>query len=337
MIRPREQLLDADPAPSTPAKAQPEGVLALEELGRGATPEAVAAIVLRHPDQRAEILEQARAHFGDYFVEDVVAELDRKEDALGEQQAPPQLPPPPPPPPGKQDEPDPAPYPIDDYDDPDPPQRSFRPTRHYPDLADAEAFNKGNVRNTVRFDLATGGRYAMMNGQLDAQCVRDWQAAKQKEGFDLEVDGKVDDATCDVAEGKAPKAKPKPAEKIVFITPTSGGVVGVAEEGSDLAVKIAVDEPDGGTIVGIATLELDDGTRAKSPFSSDEIPSKVSGAGLSMVIHVDGIGPRSEIKKAKLRVDVWGEHGHASRVEEVTVLFGGGERDRESENEVAVA
>jgi hypothetical protein len=253
-----EQTVEPTPSP---------GVVELEALGSSATPEAVAALVARRPYEQDAILARASQTLGNAFVGDLIAELQERRDAIGQDPKapppppdlppppmpendpkqpppppnlppppapdydpkrpppppnlppppmpdndpkrpppPPNLPPPPPPawdpkqPPVPAPEPQPMPMPTPEpAPPPEPPKRTFRPTKHYPELADAEAWNREHVRNVVRFDRATGGQFAMMNGELDAQCVWDWQ-----EAHGLVPTGRVEDDTCDVAEGKPP-------------------------------------------------------------------------------------------------------------------------------------
>jgi hypothetical protein len=66
-------------------------------------------------------------------------------------------------------------------------------------FAAAEAYNRAHVVDVVRFDRATGGRFAKGNGELDAAGVARFQAE-----HGLPSDGRVDENTCLVAEGKPP-------------------------------------------------------------------------------------------------------------------------------------
>jgi hypothetical protein len=61
--------------------------------------------------------------------------------------------------------------------------------------ANAEQFNRDNVRNVVRFDRATRGYFAKPNGELDALAVAEWQTQHQ-----LARTGMVDENTASTAE-----------------------------------------------------------------------------------------------------------------------------------------
>lgn len=67
-------------------------------------------------------------------------------------------------------------------------------------FAEADAWNRANVKNVVRFDRATKGAYAKRNGQLDAERVAAWQAQRG-----LYATGRADEATCAAAEKKKAK------------------------------------------------------------------------------------------------------------------------------------
>ena len=91
-----------------------------------------------------------------------------------------------------------------------------------PDWAASRAWNRGHVRNVVRFDYATKHGYVdkRRNGELDVYRVADWQRAHQAEYPDLEVTGRVDELTCEIAEGRPPppkKPKPKHAPSVEFL------------------------------------------------------------------------------------------------------------------------
>jgi hypothetical protein len=214
------------------------GVAWVASLGAAVTPAAVAAIVAQHPGERDAILRHVAGTFGNAFLGEVIASIDGGgaggDVGLGAPpppdlppppmpepvRPPPDLPPPPapepvrpppdlPPPPMPDWDPTRPPAPIPELPPPPPPPaptRTFRPTRHYPELAEAEAWNRAHDRNVVRFDHATGGRFAMMSGELDAQCVLDWQAE-----HGLTPTGRADDETCDAAEGKPPMPAQAPA------------------------------------------------------------------------------------------------------------------------------
>jgi hypothetical protein len=188
---------DAEVAPAPAPAAQSAGVAELEAIASQATPQAVAALIVQRP------VERTQPKFGQQPSNpppppDLPPPPPPQRDP-----DPPNLPPPPPPEWDPKHLPEPAPpEPAPPEPMPEPaekPKRSFRPTRHYPELAESEQWNRTHVHNVVRFDQATGGQFAMMNGELDAQCVFDWQREHS-----LPQTGQVDDTTCDVAEGKAP-------------------------------------------------------------------------------------------------------------------------------------
>lgn len=91
-----------------------------------------------------------------------------------------------------------------------------------PDWATSRAWNRGHTRNVVRFDYATKHGYVdkRRNGELDVYRVAEWQRERQAEYPDLEVTGKVDELTCEIAEGRPPppkKPKPKHAPSVEFL------------------------------------------------------------------------------------------------------------------------
>jgi hypothetical protein len=75
-------------------------------------------------------------------------------------------------------------------------------------LRDAEDWNRKHIPNVVKFDRATGGRFAKKNGELDAEGVARWQAERQVHG--LKVTGKADDDTVQAAMGGKPAGPPPP-------------------------------------------------------------------------------------------------------------------------------
>jgi hypothetical protein len=68
------------------------------------------------------------------------------------------------------------------------------------DQAAAEAYNRAHVPQVVRFDRATGGAYAKINGELDALRVAQWQQQRDI----TPADGKVTVETVLAAEAGLP-------------------------------------------------------------------------------------------------------------------------------------
>jgi hypothetical protein len=60
--------------------------------------------------------------------------------------------------------------------------------------------------SVVKFDRATGRRFAKRNGELDAVGVARWQAERQIHG--LQITGKVDNDTVEAAIGGKPAGPP---------------------------------------------------------------------------------------------------------------------------------
>jgi hypothetical protein len=84
---------------------------------------------------------------------------------------------------------------------PDPPVPPDPPKPAKPSLpltpearANAEAWNRAHVASVVQFDRSTSGRYAKVNGELDADGVAQWQADHK-----LPPTGMADGATCAAA------------------------------------------------------------------------------------------------------------------------------------------
>lgn len=91
-----------------------------------------------------------------------------------------------------------------------------------PDWTASRAWNRAHVRNVVRFDYATKHGYVdkRRNGELDVYRVAEWQRAHQADYPDLEVTGRVDELTCEIAEGRPPppkKPKPKHAPSVALL------------------------------------------------------------------------------------------------------------------------
>jgi hypothetical protein len=110
--------------------------------------------------------------------------------------------------------------------------------------------SRGEVSNVVKFDRATGGRFAKQNGQLDVDKVAAWQAERHPP---LNVTGKVDNDTVALATGA--KLAAKPLQKAIIRVTGEGSTDPIA----NATVQVA-DQSDTTGKTGHAIFSLPPGT-----------------------------------------------------------------------------